>query len=195
MHNIKPDMSDPDNPWGSKYTDKMCLEIIEMFAAGKTRSHFCGTHLIAEDTFQKWLKVHPLFARAYKIAHERARQFYDNLRQQYLVQEFDGASINWGLFNRMYNTRFNIPDKRKVKVKGLGKSKDEREMLEHLMRAVADGELTPDEAQKLGGLIDISIKVKASQELEERIAQIEQAQKVGLTDDDFEEVSEKKPAA
>lgn len=185
-----PNPDDPDNPWGSKYSDKMCLQIIEMFSRGKTRSHFCGTHTICEDTFQKWLKVHPLFAKAYKVAHEKARQFYDNLRQEYLVQEFEGATINWGLFNRMYNTRFNIPDKRKVKVKGLGKSKDEREMLQCLMNAIQEGELTPDEAQKLGALIDVSLKVKVSQELEERVAQIEQAQKVGLTDDDFEEVNE-----
>ena len=190
MTTIKPDLDDMDNPWGSKYTDKMCLEIIEMFARGKTRSHFCGTHTICAETFETWLKRHPMFAKAYQVAHERARQFYDNLRQEYLVQEFEGASINWGLFNRMYNTRFNIPDKRAVKVKGLGKSKDEREMLEHLMNAVAEGELTPDEAQKLGSLIDVSLKVKGVQELEARIAQIEQAQKVGLSDDDFEEVKE-----
>ena len=63
-------------------------------------------------------------------------------------------------------------------------------MLKHLMNAVEDGELTPDEAQKLGSLIEVSLKVKVTQELEKRIDQIEQAQKVGLTDDDFEEVKE-----
>ena len=190
MTNIKTDLEDMENPWGSKYTDKMCLEIIEMFSRGKTCANFNAHHTIANDTFVKWRKVHPLFNQAYTIAHQKARAFFDNLRQEYLVQEFEGASINWGLFNRMYNTRFNIPDKRAVKVKGLGKSKDEREMLACLMEAIQEGELTPDEASKLGGLIDVSLKIKVTQELEARLAQVEQAQKVGLTDDDFEEVKE-----
>lgn len=186
----EPDLKDLNNPWGSKYRESMCLEIINMFSEGKTRSQFCARHIICNDTFEKWRKKHPLFDKAYCVAHEQARAYYDDLRQRYLVQEFEGESINWGLFNRMYNARFNIPDKRLITVKSLGKAKDERAMIKSIMDAVAKGELTPDEAQKLAGLIDVSLKVTQIQELEERLRAIEQAQKTGIDDEGFEEVAD-----
>lgn len=177
------------NPWSSKYNDSMCLEIIEMFAQGKTAAQFCARHTIGADTYCKWRRKHKLFDRAVIAAHEKARAYYDDLRQQYLVQEHEGESINWGLFNRMYNARFNIPDKRQVTVKTLGKAKDEREMLKAIMKAVSNGDLTPDEAQKLASLIDVSLMVKQSVELEKRVSQIEEANSVGFDDAGFEEVT------
>lgn len=188
MTTKKPDLTDPSNPWGSKYKESMCLELIEMFSRGKTRANFCGHHTIASDTFDDWRKRHKLFDRAYEIAHQKARDYYDDLRQEYLVQEFEGASINWGLFNRMYNTRFNIPDKRLITVKTLGKAKTEREMLKSLMKAVSEGELTPDEAQKLASLIDVSLKIKNTEEMEARLKMLEDAHEVGFNDGEFKEV-------
>lgn len=192
---VEPDLKDKDNPWGSKYNQAMCLEIIEMFSKGATRSAFCAKHTISNDTFEKWIKQHWLFGAAYKAAHEKARAYFDKFRDENLEITFNDegkpeSGINHALFNRMYNARFNIPDKRAVKLKGMGKADTEREMLKNLMQAVEAGDLTPDEAQKLGSLIEVSLKVKVSQELEARVSQLEQSQKTGLTDDDFEEVNE-----
>lgn len=184
----EPDLSDKNNPWGSKYKDSMSLEIINMFSEGKTRSQFCAKHMICNDTFVTWRKSHPLFDKACQVAHDQARAYYDELRQEYLVQEFEGASINWGLFNRMYNVRFNIPDKRLITVKTLGKAKDERQMLTAIMKAVSERELTPDEAQKLASLIELSIKVDQNVTQEARIKAIEEAHKIGITDEGFETV-------
>lgn len=173
------------NPWGSKYTESMCAEIIEMFSKGKTQANFCAKHTIGTDTFDKWRKRHKLFNAACIAAQIKARDYYDNLRQQYLVEEFEGAKINWGLFNKMYAARFNIADKRAVRIKGLGKSKNEREMLQCLTKAIEAQELTPDEAQKLSGIIEVSLKIKETQELEERLKVLEQAEKLGTKDKDF----------
>ena len=185
-----PDLKDPTNPWGSKYNESMCLQIIDMFAEGKTRSEFCAKHVISNDTFEKWKKRHPLFEAAYAAAHEQARSYFDALRDKHLIMEYNPdektvTGINHALFNRMYNTRFNIPDKRAVTVKALGKAKDEKGMIRAIMLAVSNGELTPDEAQKLAGLIDVSLKVKQVQDLEERLSVLEKAQTVGFNDDEF----------
>lgn len=189
----EPDLKDMDNPWGSKYSNSMCLEIIQMFSEGKTRSMFCAKHTICNDTFEKWRKRHPLFNRACDIAHDKARAYFDNMRDEHLLSEIDlenksMTGINHAVFNRMYNTRFNIPDKRAVKVKGLGKSKCERDMLKALTRAIEEGELTPDEAQKLAGLIDVSLKIKTTQELEGRLDALEKSQDIGASESDFKEV-------
>jgi len=189
----EPDLKDLDNPWGSKYSNSMCLEIIQMFSEGKTRSQFCARHTISNNTFEAWRKKHKLFDAACIAAHEKARAYFDKLRDDHLINEIDLDSksmtgLNHALFNRMYNTRFNIPDKRTVKVKGLGKSKNERDMLKALTKAIDEGELTPDEAQKLASLIDVSLKIKNTQELEDRLTVLEKSQAVGFNDGEFEEV-------
>jgi hypothetical protein len=188
----EPDLKDLDNPWGSKYSETMCLEIINMFSEGKTRAQFCARHTICNDTFEKWRKRHPLFNRACDIAHDKARAYYDQMRDSHLLSEIDlenksMTGINHAVFNRMYNARFNIADKRAVKVKGLGKAKDEKAMLKCLMAAVDSGELTPDEAQKLASIIDVSLKVKDKVELEARITAIENANAIGVEDEGFKE--------
>lgn len=194
----EPDLKDMENPWGSKYNDSMCLEIISMFSEGKTQSNFCAKHTIGKNTFERWRKRHPLFERACVAAHEAARSYFDNLRDEHLISEWDldtksMTGINHALFNRMYNTRFNIPDKRAVKVNGLGKSKNEKDMLRALLKAIDEGELTPDEAQKLASLIDISIKIDQNVTQEKRLCAIEEAQKIGASEDGFEEVPDGKP--
>ena len=192
-----PDLKDMDNPWGSKYSESMCLEIINMFSEGKTRAMFCARHTICNDTFEKWRKRHPLFNRACDVAHDKARAYFDKMRDEHLLSEIDlenksMTGINHAVFNRMYNTRFNIPDKRAVKVKGLGKAKDEKAMLKALMNAVDCGELTPDEAQKLASIIDVSLKVKDKIDLEQRITAIENANQIGVEDEGFIEEPEYK---
>lgn len=189
---VNPDLKDKDNPWGSKYNESMCLEIINMYAQGKTRSQFCARHTIGKNTFDVWQKKHPLFAAACVAAHEKARAYYDEMRDNHLLSEIDldnksMTGINHAVFNRMYNTRFNIPDKRAVRVKGLGKAKDEKVMLKCLMAAVDAGELTPDEAQKLASIIDVSLKVKDKTELEQRVTAIENANQIGVEDEGFKE--------
>ncbi len=192
MTTKEPDLQDPSNPWGSKYRESMCLEIIQMFSEGKTRSQFCAKHIIGNDTFEKWKIRHPLFARACIAAHEAARCYYDALRDRHLVNEIDlenktMSGINHALFNKMYSARFNIPDKRAVTVKALGKAKDERSMLKSIMNAVSCGELTPDEAQKLASLIDVSLKIKGTIEMEDRLNALEKAQVTGFGEEDFVE--------
>lgn len=189
----EPDLKDVDNPWGSKYSELMCVEIINMFSQGKTRSNFCAKHTIGHNTFERWRKRHRLFDRACEVAHDSARSYFDDLRDSHLINEIDldtksMTGLNHALFNRMYNARFNIADKRAVRVKGLGKAKDEKEMLKSLFKAIEEGELTPDEAQKLASLIDVSIKVNENGKLKDRVDAIEEAQKIGAGEEGFKEV-------
>lgn len=153
-----------------------------MFSEGKSRAQFCAKHSIASDTFDDWKKQHPIFNKAYQVAIQKAQAYYDDLRQSHLVQDFEGSSINAAMFNRMYNVRFNVPEKRLINSKSLAKAKNERAMVKAIMNAVSKGELTPDEAQKLAGLIDISLRVTQIQELEKRLMLIEESQKLGTND-------------
>lgn len=166
-------MAEPSDRWGSPYEDYMCDQIIEMFSRGKTQAHFSATHGISTETFKNWRKRHPDFDEACHLAHNKARDYWDAMRDQYLIEDSDGAKMNWNAFNKMYSARFNIQDKRTVKVKGLGSAQDERAMLKCLSDAVEEEELTPDEVSKLLGIVDTSLKVKQTNELEDRLAALE----------------------
>lgn len=170
----KDDFDSDYNPFGaSKYTDAFCEQIIEMFTLGKTVANFCAFIGIGKDTFCKWRRKYERFDRAVIVAEQCARDYWDNVRDKWLVEDPDGKKMNWGAFNKMYSTRFNIPDKRPVKVKGLSKSKDERQMLKCLTTALDEEEITPDEAQKLTSLIEVSLKIKNTSELEDRLVALE----------------------
>lgn len=166
--------------WGNQeYEPRMCLEIIAMFAEGKTRSQFCAKYSISSITFERWRKRFKLFDKAYVVACEQARAYYDDLRHRHLVEEHEGAKLNTALFNRMYNARFNVPDKRLVKIDKLAKAKNEKDMLDTIKKSIAKGELTVDEAQKLASLIDVSLKIKQVDELEARLKAVEEATEIG----------------
>lgn len=165
-----------NNPWASKYNDSMCEQVIDMFSRGKTLAHFCSANGIGRDTYCKWRKRHKRFDNACILGEQKAREYYDAMREQYMIEDPQGAKMNWNAFNKMYSARFNIADKRTVRVKGLGKSKDEREMLICLTKATEAQELTPDEVSKLLGIIDTSLRVKQTLELEDRLKLLESSQ-------------------
>ncbi len=173
---------------GSPYKESYALDLIDMFSKGKTLSQFCAAKEIGRETFNKWTKKHKLFALAYERAHDLARSYYDEMREKFLQNEViletvfndEGEPIQvprkleWNAFNKMYSARFNIPEKRTVKIKGLAKAKDEREILDTLGKAVEKEELTPEEAQKLLCFVDVSLKIKQTEEIEKRLSAIEQ---------------------
>jgi len=173
----------------TKYRESMCLEIINMFHEGMTRSQFCARYTISECTFSMWLDCQPLFNDAYIVAHEKARAYYDSLAMNYIVEEKDGARLNTKLYELVTRNRFSMPSTRFVKVQGLS-ARTPEEKIDAICRAVESGQLTPDEAQKLSTLIGAAVNAEQLGELKNKVEQIEQAQKIGVSNDGFEEVKE-----
>jgi len=179
----------------SKYTaspwkDSMCDDLIRRFKKGETREEFCAAYNLGEETFSKWLVKKPEFAKAYDIAKSKAYAWYLKVGREHMIEEPDGAKINLGLYNRTMNTRFNLPSQRKLKIKGIAKQKKIQDKMNTLLKAVENGELTSMEATQMTRVIEGVVKINEHSELEERISQIEQAQKIGVGDDEFEEVKE-----
>lgn len=173
----------------SKFSGEMCRELIEMFSKGKGRENFCAKHNICERTFSQWLDKYPMFNDAYMIAHDKAMQYYNDLAQDYLIEEHEGAKLNTRVFNLIMRNRFNMPQNRIVKLKGMTK-RSAQDKLDSICNAVEQGQLTADEAQKLASLIDSTIKAAEFDELKSRVEAIEQASKTGADDDEFEEVKD-----
>lgn len=173
----------------SPYEESMIQYLITSFKKGESMEEFCAHFDISENTFYKWVKSKPDFAEAYEKAQAKAKAYFLKLGREYMVEENEGARINLGLYNRTMNTRFNLPAQRKLKIKGIAKKKIEDKM-HAVMKAVDGGELTSMEATQMSRVIEAAMKVSQHTDLEKRLEQIEQAQKIGVDDGEFKEVEE-----
>lgn len=173
----------------TKFKGSMCIDIINMFAQGKTRAQFSAKHNICKITFDMWLDKYPMFLDAYIRASEKARAYYDDLAQKYLVEEHKGPKLNTKLFELIMRNRFHMPATRIVKLEGMAKRTVE-EKLQSICDAIAKGHITPDEAQKLACLIDSTIKSDEHDKLKKMIEEIQEAKALGMDNDGFIEVED-----
>lgn len=160
---------------GTKFKGEMCRQLIEMFAEGKTAEQFCALHSISENTWNRWLDTYPIFLDAFCVANQKAKAYYNNLINNYLVQEHEGPKLNMQAINFIYRVRFQMPQNRIVKLALTKRTAAEK--LESICEAVEQGRLTADEAQKLASLVDSTIKAQEHEELKQRLDELEQAYK------------------
>lgn len=171
----------------TKFDLSMCSEIINIFSQGGGRDTFSSRYSISRDTFDRWLDTYPLFLDAYMIAQEKAMQYYNDLAKQHLIESKESDKMNTRVFELIMRNRFHHPSTRFVKTRGLT-GRTAQEKVDSICYGVESGELTPDEAQKLASLVNVSISAEQIDELRKRIEQIEQASAIGISDDGFEEV-------
>lgn len=171
----------------SPYKESMCADLIKRFSKGETRVEFCAAYNLSESTFSSWVKQRENFAEAYEIAKTKALAWYVNIGRKYTIEKPYGSSLNMAMYNRTMNTRFHLPAHRKIKIKGIGSKKKVQDKMNALLYTIEEGELTSAEAVQMARVVETAIKVNESSELEERVSQIEQAHKIGVGDEDFEE--------
>jgi hypothetical protein len=173
----------------TKFRVSMCVEIINMFSAGKSRAQFCARHKISKRTFDNYLDRYPMFADAYDAAQEQAKAYFDAMAIDNMIEEPQGPKLNTRLYELTLRNRFEMPGTRIVKLEGLA-ARSAQDKIDAICLGVQEGKLTPDEAQKLSSLINVSISAQQFDEMLGRIEKIEQCDKIGLDDDGFEEVKE-----
>ncbi len=179
----------------TKYTEKMPGQLVEMFKRGESRAHFCSKHSISSRTFKVWLDKHKEFSEAYEIAKEKAQEWFLNKAMAHIEEEQDPEApttkLNTTLWSMIMRNRFDFTEHRKLKVPGLAKAKNFVEQLQAILQELANGNLTASEATQLSKLVEVGMKVFEVTELERRVAQIEQGQRIGASDDEFKLEPEK----
>jgi len=173
---------------GTQYKGSMNKQLIDMFKEGKGREDFCAHHNISEHTFTRWLKTYPDFKEAYEVAIPHAKVYYFGLARDHLIESFEGSKINTALFNRIVNVRFNLPEKKRLKIEGISRARTVEGRLKKILVAIENEEISADEASNLMNVIETCMKTKTLGELEQRLQQVEEAQHVGFDKKEFDEV-------
>jgi len=171
----------------SKYQETMPQELIDLFTKGKDRENFCSKHNISGITSDQWLSKHKDFSDAYVIAKQKAKQWFNDLAQKHLVEEHEGPKLNTKLWSMMMRNRFELTEHRKLKMLGLDKAKSFADQMKVVMNELAQGNLTGSEAQQIAKLIETGVNVYEATELEKRVAEIEKANRIGVSDSEFKE--------
>ena len=176
-----------------KYSDKMPDELIEMLTEGDGRESFCAKHSISEQTFSRWLLEHKDFAEAYKIGQAKAKHWWVRLGKQNIFNEGrdeegnEAPKFNHVLWSMMMRNKFDWTEHRKLNIPGLAKAKNFAEQMSHILGELAIGNLTGSEAQQLCKLVETGVRVYENTEIEKRLTQVEQAQRIGIDDSEFKE--------
>jgi len=148
--------------------------LVELFAGGHDIAAFCHDAEIARSTFYKWVLDHDEFARAYEVARESARIWWENqVPENGGLVEMDGVKFNTKLWSMIMKNRFDLTDQRKLHLPKLKKAKDFNEQIKILSEYAADGSLTSSEANQLSGLILAAVRVEESTVLKAKLDKLE----------------------
>lgn len=171
----------------TKYRATMPAQLIKLFKEGKDRSAFCADHSIASRTFDMWLAEYPEFAEAYEIAKQKAHDWFMTVALDNMVEQHEGKKLNTTLWSMLMRNRFELTEHRKLKMEGLKKAKTFAGQMKVVMDELAKGNLTAAEAQQMAKLIESGVNIYEATELEKRVAEIEKANRIGVSDSEFKE--------
>lgn len=172
----------------SKYKDTMPDELILMMSKGATESKFCAHHKISRSTFRGWLDSKPEFKEAYEIGLMKAKEWHESLARDHLVEEYQGPKLNTNLWGMLMRNNHGYGDARKLEVAGLAHATTPTQQVNAIMAELANGGLSGGEAVQLANVVLAGVKAEEAVELERRISEIEKANSLGLSDDEFKEV-------
>ena len=89
-------MEEEKRPIGrpSKYRPEYCEQLIDFMAEGYSFEAFAGKIRVNQDTLHEWVKRHPDFSEAKKIAWSVSRLYLDKAFVEGLWNTKDGPTLN-----------------------------------------------------------------------------------------------------
>ena len=145
----------PDN---QEEVAKIHKVLIDTMREGHGIAEVCINLDIAESTFFNWINEHPKFSEAYKLARTFCRGWWERtLRDNVNNKNFNDRAWRLQVHNRFPATHC---EGRRITLKKLREAKGYNDIGEAIKNAMADGEVTPDEALKIsqGIMNDANLK-------------------------------------
>ncbi len=131
--------------------------LISVFKEGNDIAAFCAKFTICRATFTNWVNRNPDFADAYRIARELARSWWE----QKAIDHLSDPHFNQNVWRLMMRNRFDMTDTRVVPVP-FKANQSPKQQYEVLMKEIALGNVTPEEAIKLVNFVCAGVKIEES---------------------------------
>ena len=156
----------------TKYAEDVCINtMIAGFAQGWTVAQVCAELNISRECFYNWCRTKPIFSDAYKKHRVLAQQHFDDIAMQNI--EMPTRDFNFLLFESCYKRRFNVTEHATVELPEEFKDANYSDKLQIIFEQLADGVITPEQAQTLTNSLKAASELTVIPELEDRLWEIE----------------------
>ena len=183
-----------DFPWLPRtYKVTMCTQLVELMEKGRGVESFTSKNNIARQTFYKWVDKYPEFKIAYYVGNEKAKEFMTSLLREHTVyvgaskDESGSPRVDIAVWKALMKHSLAVPDTREIYLEDFDPASAPKTQMSIVLKAMAEGILTTQEAHKIAELIEIGQRVAEFGELTRRIEELETALESGAKIDDFKQ--------
>ncbi len=155
----------------SKYDQKLCYDVLALSMQGKSVKQIVRDLGIGRSTYYEWVNDinKPEFTDTHKKGRDVSEAWWDDLKQNSIndqsYQFLLGESITRRLFNKADDSTVNCP--------GFSSSKSAEENFDHIIDAIADGNITPNQSAPLRDLVKAKQDAIVQREIEFRLETLE----------------------
>ena len=156
----------------TKYAEDVCINtMIAGFAQGWTVAQVCAELNISRECFYNWVRTKPIFSDAYKKHRVLAQQYFDDIAMQNI--EMPTRDFNFLLFESCYKRRFNVTEHATVELPEEFKDATHSDKLHIIFEKLAEGTITPEQAQTLITSVKTAADIDVIPALEDRLWELE----------------------
>ena len=145
--------------------------MIAGFAQGWTVAQVCAELNISRECFYNWVRTKPIFSDAYKKHRVLAQQYFDDIAMQNI--EMPTRDFNFLLFESCYKRRFNVTENATVELPEEFTHANHSDKLQIIFEKLADGTITPEQAQTLITSVKTAADIDVIPALEDRLWELE----------------------
>lgn len=159
-------------PWlfQTKYEEVMTQDkLVSLMAKGHTTPMLCKALKISRSTLYQWQEDHPDFKKAYEYGKTLREAHHDEIA----IHNYENPKFNpvtWQMMGRKY---FGYSEYRAIKLPKMHKATNYQEKAQVAMEAMANGEITPNEALIISQVCANHAKTEAETELVKRLEALE----------------------
>jgi len=162
-------------PARSSFELEYCDKLIEHGKKGHSFAEFCADVGVHEETGRRWRK-HPEFMEAYKKFFAYSKAWWNQQAQCHLTTYIDakegGTKFDTNLFKFITGGRFGMSHQPDIDLPELESgSLDQKHRA--AMRALARGQLTPNQAAVISQMLKDAMDIDAHGDMKQRMEEIE----------------------
>jgi len=159
----------------SSYTPDVIPAIKNWMKDGATLAMVCRNLQISRQTFYNWIKKHKELEEAYKIGKEWGEGYLDEAG----LHNLDNPTFNAVLYQMIRRNRCGWTEHRKVMLQAYENAETYEQRMQALNKAVATGQLTPDEYKNMMSSEAQRARVDETAQLRAEVAQLKEMVKDG----------------
>lgn len=158
----------------TKYEGSLCDEAFQFLSSRKCRgvTALAAEFGLDEKTIYRWRKQHPEFKKAVDKGLAASKALLMKEASDFLVSSRD-SNYNTPLFSRLMQAVYRDSETATVVIDGFADAKTTEEQLNLIINKLADGEITPEQADKFTSIIMKKAQLLDMVELKQRLEKLE----------------------